>query len=328
MTGIGLRLASWTDDTRGIRQSRGFAGAATRRLDVMVWYPAEGAGDDVAAAAPLAAGQRRPLVLYSHGTNGRPDNALHLVLDLVRRGYVVAAPSYPMSSLTAFTGIAATDTDDVAEQVRDIAFVIDRLLADPVFGAAIDPDAIGITGHSLGGVTSYFAVYGGGLRDDRVRAVAMIAPGDPVQTALTGGMGLWGTRHVEADVPALFLTAEKDVFARTTGRPYAAYERVEGPKFQVMIRGGTHVWFHDGDDQPPDHRNPDCLWFDAFMPGHAMPGCEERVPLIGAARQQAITRVALGDFFDGYLKGDGEAVVRLKTMALSDRDVEIRFEAE
>ena len=29
----------------------------------------------------------------------------------------------------------------------------------------------------------------------------------------------------------MFLQADKDVFARMTGRPYAAYARVEAPKY-------------------------------------------------------------------------------------------------
>lgn len=324
--GIGLRQPSWVDAARGIKKTMGFEGAETRRLDVMVWYPAAVPGDDAAADAPLAAGGPWPLVIYSHGTNGRPDNALHIVKDLVRRGYVVAAPNYPLSSSSAFTRIRMTDTSDVINQVKDVRFVIDRLLADPFFGPAIDAQKIGITGHSLGGVTSYFATYGAGLRDPRVKAAALIAPGDPVQTVLSNGMGLWGTQHAAVPVPVLFLTAEKDVFARTTGRPYAAYARVEGPKFQVMIKRGVHVWFNDGHEQPAGNKNPDCLWFERHIPSMVMPGCEERVPLIGPARQQAISRTALHSFFDGYLKGDAGAIRRLKAMGGKDKDVNVHFE--
>ena len=324
--GMGLRQASWVDATRGIKAAMGFAGADTRRLDVMVWYPAAVSGEDAVADAPVAPGGPWPLVIYSHGTNGHAGNAMHIVRDLVRHGYVVAAPDYPLSSSRAFTRIRMTDTSDVINQVKDVHFLIDRLLADPVLAPAIRPEAIGITGHSLGGVTSYFATYGASVREPRVKAVAMIAPGDPVQTALANGMGMWGMQHAAVSVPALFLTAEKDIFARTTGRPWAAYERVEGPKAQVLIRRGAHVWFHDGDEQPAGNRNPDCLFFDRNMPGVAMPGCEERVRLIGAARQQALTRTALRAFFDGYLKGDARAVARLRGMGRKDRDVEVRFE--
>jgi predicted dienelactone hydrolase len=237
---------------------------------------------------------------------------MHLVRELVRHGYVVAAPTYPLTSRVAFTGVRGPDISDTANQVKDVAFVLDRLLADPFFGSAIDSGRIGIAGHSLGGVTSYFAVFGQGRRDPRVRAVAMIGAGDPVQTALAGDMGLWGTGHAAVSVPALFLSGEKDVFARTTGRPHAAFARIERPKYEVMIAGGVHVWFHDGDEAPPGNKNPDCLFFENWAPQMVVPGCEERVPLIGAEPQRAITRAAIRSFFDGHLKSDAAALARLR----------------
>lgn len=311
---IASKTVTFTDTARPVKASSGFAGAPVRRLDVMVWYPAVKASD----------GRKWPLIVYSHGTNGAPDNNMHLVNALVGRGYVVAAPAYPLSSLKTYTRIRMTDISDVVEQTRDIAFVIDRLLADPTFAGLIDPSRIGTTGHSLGGVTSYFTSFGVQTRDPRIGAVALTGAGDPVQTALSGNMGLWGTQHAALPVPVLFLSAEKDVFARTTGRPHAAYARLEKPKYEILVRGGVHVWFRDGTDQPPGNKNPDCLFFERNMPTITMPGCEEaaRRPLIGPARQQEITRTAIVDFFDAYLKRDPAALDRLRNFGKSNADVE------
>ena len=305
---IGLRQTSFTDESRTVKASSGFAGAPVRRIDVMVWYPATKAGED----APIARGGPWPLVIYSHGTNGAPDNNMHLVNELVGHGYVVAAPAYPLSSTQTYTRIRMTDTSDVVNQVKDIGFIIDRLPADPVFAPAIDAKRIGTTGHSLGGVTSYFASFGKQTRDPRIIATAPIGAGDPGQSALFSDMGLIGTQHAAVSVPVMFLSAEKDVFARTTGRPYAAFARLEAPKYEVMVRGGSHVWFRDNTDQPPGNKNPDCLFFERHMPSVAMPGCEERVPLIDPARQKAITRAAVRTFFDAYLKADAAALARLR----------------
>ncbi len=266
----------------------------------MVWLPA---GDRAA-----------PLVVYCHGTNGMAGESLYLVDALTEAGFVVAAPEFPLTSRNAHTRIAAADVTDAPEQVRDVSFVIDSLLADAALSPRIDADRIGLTGHSLGGVTTYFATYGMQCRDPRIRASAPIAAADPVQSALSNGLGFAGIQHTPVSVPVLFLAAEKDVFARTAGRPGAAFARVEDPKHHLMIAGGTHVWFHDGDDQPEDHRNPDCLWFDEYLPGVEMPGCEERVPLIGAARQQEIAAFALASFFDGYLNVNVAAIERLKAI--------------
>lgn len=316
---VALREVTMVDISRPIKPSMGFDGASTRRLDVMVWYPA------LADGTPTP-GSLRPLVIYSHGTLGAPDESPYLVNELVRAGYIVAAPTFPLTSRASFAKIRMPDISDVAEQVKDVKFVITQMLTDPLLGPLIDPDRVAIMGHSLGGVTSYFALYGQGLRDERVKAAVLIAPGDPVQTAIANNMGLWGTGHVPASVPVLFLTAEKDVFARTTGRPRAAWSRVEGPKYELMIRRGTHVWFHGGDNPAIANRNPDCLFFDRAMPGHAMPGCEERVPLIGEARQQDITRTAVRRFLDGHLKGDPKSVTALKAMGKGDAGVDLDFE--
>jgi len=319
---IGTKRMTFIDSTRSIKAAAGFAGSPHRRIDVIVWYPARRAADD----APLADGGPWPLVIYSHGTFGAPDNALHLVRHLVSHGYVVAAPTYPLTSSAAFTKIKAPEISDVVNQPKDISFVIDRLLADRFFAPAIDKARIGTTGHSLGAVTSYFTSFGLQTRDPRIVATAPIAAGDPVQSALSSDMGLLGTGNAPVFVPTLFLSAEKDVFARTTGRPYAAYSRIEKPKYEVMVKGGVHVWFRDGNEQLPDNKNPDCLFFDKWMPGTAMPGCEERVPLIGPAKQQEITRTAVLAFFDAYLKKDKAALADLRGLGTRFAEVELRSE--
>jgi predicted dienelactone hydrolase len=174
-------------------------------------------------------------------------------------------------------------------------------------------------------VTTYFATYGMQCRDPRIRASIPIAASDPVASALANGLGFAGIQHAPVPVPVLFLSAEKDLFARMAGRPGAAFARVEPPRHHVMIARGAHVWFHDGDDQPDDNRNPDCLWFDEYLPGVPVPGCEERVPLIGAARQQEISAGAIVDFLDAYMGGDAGALARLQ--AIGDRFAEATIES-
>ena len=321
---VGARQASYVDESRPIKASMGFAGAATRRLDLRIWYPA--APTSGTGPARLASGGPFPLVVYSHGTFGSADNAMYLVEHLVRRGYIVAAPDYPLTSNAAFTKVRFADISDVVQQTRDVKFIIDRLLADPVFGPAIDAAKIGTTGHSLGAVTSYFTSFGTQTRDPRIAATALIAGGDPVESALMSDMGLLGTGHAAVRVPALFLSAEKDVFARITGRPYASYSRVEGPKTEVMIRGGVHVWFRGTPEVPADGKNPDCAFFERMMPATVMPGCETRGGLIDPLHQQAITRDAVLNFFDGYLRKDAKALARLRGLGRAYREVDVVFE--
>jgi predicted dienelactone hydrolase len=274
--------------------------------------------------APIAAGGPWPLVIYSHGTFGRPDNAMHLVNELVSHGYVVAAPAYPLSSSAAFTKVRFADVSDVGNQTRDVSFIIDSLLTDKFLAPAIDKARIGATGISLGAVTSYFATFGVQTRDPRIVATALIGGSDPVQAALSTDLGLAGTAHSWKPVPVLFLSAEKDVFAWIMGRPYAAYSRVPDPRLEVMIKGGVHVWFGDGADRPEDGKNPDCLFFEKYSPQMVPPICSDRAPLIDPARQKEISRIALRGFFDAFLKDDEAGLARLRGLEKQFSEVALR----
>ena len=323
---IGFRHVTFIDQTRGIKPSGVFKGADTRRVDVTVWYPADCESDLAVENAPFAEGGPWPLVIYGHGTFGFPENAAHFTEYLARHGYVVAAINFPLSSRTAFTAKKAPDTSDVGEQVKDVSFVIDSMLADQDFAPVVDAGKIGTTGHSLGAITSYFASFGVETRDPRIKATAPIAAGDPVMAAGSGLLGLGKVTLSTVPVPVLFLSAEKDVFARmTAAAPLVAYARLGPPHYELTVRRGNHVWFRDGNEQPDDNKNPDCFFFEKWSPGMVVPGCEERVPLIGPARQQEITRTALRAFFDAYLKGDEEALGRLRGLGEEFDDITLVY---
>ncbi len=308
---------SFVDTSRPIKKAFDFPGTPDRRIDVSVWYPAQAASQST---------ESLPLVVYSHGTYGFPGNASHFVSHLVRHGYIVAAPVFPLTSRESFTGIPMALGTDAPNQPRDVSFVIDQMLVDPQLGPLIDAEAVGVVGHSLGAVTGYFLSYGAQLHDPRIRANAMIGAGDPVQAVLSFGFGFVGVQHAPVSVPALFLSAEHDVFANLTGRPFAAYSRIEPPKQEILIAGGTHVWFRDGLEKHPEGRNPDCLFFEKNAASMKVPGCQAPAALIDPEVQQAITRSALLNFFDAYLKGDKTALSALRGLNKEFPAASIRYE--
>ena len=323
--GVGVARETFVDATRPTKASPPFAGAPDRRLDTWIWYPA--ATDGAAAvddADPLAGGPW-PLIVYSHGTYGRPDNATHFIEHLVRNGYVVAAPAFPLTSSAAHTQLPAADVTDAGSQPGDVSFVLDSLLAHPRYGPLIDAERIGATGISLGGITTYFLSFGIPTRDERIKASAPIAGGDPPYAALSFGLGFAGVVPAPVSTPALLLVGDADVFEAQTGGPAAAYARLLPPKYQVMIGAAPHVWFGDRDHVPPDDVNPDCLWFESNT-GAQPPMCAERRPLIDPARQKEITRDALLAFFDAHLKGDAAAQQRLLAISATYHDVTLRVE--
>ena len=318
--GIGLAREVFVDTSRKTKPSSPFEGAPVRRLDTWIWYPADTIGDEPVSNAPLRRGSARPLILYSHGTYGRPDNATHFCEYLASHGYIVAAPAFPLTSSASHTGLPAADTSDGGNQPGDVSFVIDSLLAHPRFGPAIDGSRIGATGISLGGITTYFASFGLPTRDPRIKASAPIAAGDPPYAALGFGLGFEGTVPSPVSLPALLLVGDADVFSSTTGGPRAAYARLLPPKYMVEIHNAPHVWFGDRAQVPAENRNPDCLWFEKntdMLPSM----CAERRPLIDPARQKEIVRYALRAFFDAYLKSDAKALARIGSMGETFEEV-------
>ena len=105
--------------------------------------------------------------------------------------------------------------------------------------AKLDPDQIGIVGHSFGGWTALAAPE----VDQRIRAVVALAPGGnsqprpgilPVKLTFT-----WGR-----DVPTLYLAAADDVPIPLAG-VYEIFERTPATKQLVILRRADHEHFMD-----------------------------------------------------------------------------------
>jgi len=150
------------------------------------------------------------LIVISHGAGGGCLNHRDLAMALASNGYVVAAPTHPRGQYNDISGISVW-----IGRPKQISSVIDALLMDKELGPHIQPDRIGIAGHSNGSDTALtvagakpstaaaiqhciryhredakFCSYGGDatrktteaagdipdLRDPRVRAVVLMAP--------------------------------------------------------------------------------------------------------------------------------------------------------
>jgi predicted dienelactone hydrolase len=123
-------------------------------FDAWIAYPTEAAEIGFAAGgfalaasrdAPLAAGARFPIVLFSHGSGRNAGNALlhrDLAITLAREGIIFVAPSHP-------------DTRRPLEaRPRQIREALEAMLADPRFASRADPARIGMIGFSFGGAVS------------------------------------------------------------------------------------------------------------------------------------------------------------------------------
>ena len=163
---IGMVTRSFEDNKR-----KNWQGTAARPLRTAIWYPAAatatkeetifGGAPETEVFTPVmvlpaadmsTARHKYPLILLSHGTGGSAVQVMWLGYYLAARGYIVAAVNHHGN-----TGAEQQRTAQgfllYWERARDLTALLDKLLADPVFGSRIDQERIGAAGFSLGGYT-------------------------------------------------------------------------------------------------------------------------------------------------------------------------------
>ncbi|MEV7331312.1 chlorophyllase [Micromonospora sp. NPDC093244] len=198
-----------------------------RALPTTLWYPAAGQAGGAAKRSAAAAEGRFPVVMFSHGLGGRPDDYATLLTRWAAAGFVVAAPTFPKTS-----GGGDNNILDVLNQPADVSYALTQVLAlDGKAGDALrgrlDAERVAAAGHSAGGVTTIGLFTAG--RDERLDAGVVFAG-----TAL--GVG---TAFAGAAAPQLFVHGELDeVVEYAAGK--AAYDKVPWPKAMLSLPKGDH----------------------------------------------------------------------------------------
>ncbi len=200
----------------------------------------------VADAKPAGRRHSLPLVVLSPGWTQPRATLTALAEDLASRGYVVAAIDHTYENrATTFpdghvTGCTACEVDDrpgfwekfARTRSADTSFVLDSLLRSK-WGSLIDPQRIGMTGHSAGGAVTTQAM----LADPRIRA----------------GADIDGSIHVPLPAsglsrPFLFL-GSMDSYTPGAPGPYDDWEtdwaHLTGWKRWIMVTGTVHNSFTD-----------------------------------------------------------------------------------
>jgi dienelactone hydrolase len=240
---IGLHWYTFVDPSRPTPPNGSYPGAPTRTLPTLLIYPAEGdpAGPAAQNAPPVEHGKGFPLLVFSHGSGGDSTSRLaDLTERLVRAGFVVAAPTFPLSSAGAPGG---TTSADYVNQPGDVKFVITQVLNlardDHHLGKTIDRHRIGVIGNSLGAVTTLGVAANSCCLDPRIDAAV----------ALWGGEAPFpGGSFFSGPTPPLML-AHGTADARL---PYVlsviAYGHALSPKAFLTLEGAPHNPFF-----PPWH---------------------------------------------------------------------------
>ena len=245
--GAGARLVTYTKPSA-------LNAAQTRTLDTVIWYPtAPGAGPvsptyEAVFEAPLdASGGPYPVLLFSHGSCGYPLQSKFLLPLIASWGYVVVAPPHPGNTILQYPacGTPQAQAQSFVERPADMIFVLDQILAanqnpaSPFFGA-IEPEQIGMSGHSFGGLTTYLVQ----AREPRVKVAMPFAPAALFDPALT--------------VPSLTMVGAIDSVVDNAATR-AAFERSTGPRLWVEVAHSGHYTFSDGCFPTPDCDPPTTL---------------------------------------------------------------------
>ncbi|MBI3786208.1 MAG: hypothetical protein HY270_22705 [Deltaproteobacteria bacterium] len=212
-----------------------------------IWYPTDASGSLSAKYrailnAPLAEGASGlPLLLFSHGSCGVPEQSLFFTPLLASYGFIVAAPPHPGNTLNDLLaghncGSTTAITDSFLNREADMKFVLDSLLAlnadtsSPFFGA-IDPERIGMSGHSFGGQTTLR------VSADDARIVAGLALA-PALSPVEGAAG-------RVKIPLMIQDGTLDSVTPFATNSRAAYNYLRGVRYLLAIADTGHYAFSD-----------------------------------------------------------------------------------
>jgi predicted dienelactone hydrolase len=235
--------------------------------------------------APFVAdGLKHPLVMFSHGAGGNGSGYAWFGEYLASRGYIVAMAYHYRAN--TFDSSALYVRNRLWQRPRDISLDITHLLGDKTWGPHIDPNQIGVAGHSQGGFTALwlggakvnadlFLAYQRGwknnqvvpqylreqmrldaepardVRDDRVKAAFAMAPGD-----IQGfGMDQGGLRQMA--IPAYLIVGAGDTATPPKENAEFAAKYIPHAQLDVLPGPVGHEIFDNECDQVGRDNYPD-----------------------------------------------------------------------
>jgi predicted dienelactone hydrolase len=228
---VGKIVITFTDSTRHVVLPH--RRRVPRRLQTVIRYPALGDPSSVDVRdAPPASGPF-PLIVFAHGFDVTPDTYARLIRAWAQAGYVVAAPTFPLTNAHAPGGAKESD---LVNQPKDMTVVISRMLARNAAGSGvlsglIDPNEIGVAGHSDGGSTALAVAYNRHYVDHRIRAAAILSGAEiPGVTGYT----------FPAPSPPLLATQGTADTSNIPASTRTYFRLAPEPKFLLWLPGAGH----------------------------------------------------------------------------------------
>jgi len=221
-------------------------------------------------APPLSDGVKRPLVIFSHGRGSSGPYYAWFAEYLAARGYIVATVYHYRAN--TYDATIMYLANKIWQRPVDISLIITFLLENKVWGPLINPNRIGVAGHSQGGFT---ALWIGGAKvnkdkfldfqrvwinnamvpehlrkelpldaepamhvhDDRVKAVFAMAPGD-IQ-----GFGMDKEGLQQLKIPTYIIVGSVDTQAPVKENAKFAAKYIPNVKLEVIPGPVDHEIF-------------------------------------------------------------------------------------
>jgi len=252
--------------------------SSSRSMFTAIYYPTQGpsSAQPVQNAPPDTKDGPYPLILFSHGLGARGVSYQDIIKTWASAGYIVAAPDYPLSNQRAPGGPSfGRAIADTKNQPADASFVIDKV---------IDADK---QGKQLGGIDAQrIGAAGHSLGGITTYGLAFSSCcRDKRIRAAIPMSGLAGVvegpeNYFRNPTPLLGLHGSADgTVPYQAGRN--AYTSAQPPKFLLTFLGAGHV-----------------------------------SPFLAGDNPQAIAlKKATVDFWNRYIKGDSQALAKLRTDA-------------
>jgi len=182
---------------------------------------------DAYTGVPISARGPFPVVLFSHGYGGYPEQSSFLTDHLATWGFVVVAPDHRSRDLRAVvSGTTGRGQNDITD-LRDALALVKRMNATPgtLFTGKLDLTRVASLGHSAGGGAAITVA-----DDSDIRTYIGLAPSPGTPPPSKPGLIMQGT-------------SDKVVIPSGTLKLYA---KLKSPKRLVLIDGAGHNVFDDG----------------------------------------------------------------------------------
>ncbi len=231
---VGWRRLTLVDRSRRVSAAHTSTGRpGPRVLMTDVWYPALGRRRSTTKQGAAPATGPFPLIVFAPGFDADPSTYAPLLTAWARAGFVVASPSFPLTNPHAIGGL---DEYDIANQPRDLSFIITRLLRmtrahGGPFAHLIDPNRVGLAGHSDGADSALVASDGDCCRDARVRALIVMAG---------AALPFFGTYFSEPGPPIMVMQGSADG-SNPPAFAQHLFASAAPPKYLLWMAGADHA---------------------------------------------------------------------------------------